>query len=1338
MMFVGRSNSGRKRDWRWLLPVTLLAMSGPAARAHNGPPFPIVENRPVGPVVISVWTNPDVGTGSFFVMVDPPAGGKIPADLKVDIAVQPVSGRLPEKHYSATLEKLRGQVEYKALVPFDAQEKWRIRTTLTSSQGGGEAVADVDVTPPGLGSWDMLLYLLPFLGIGFLWFKAAMRKRQPRPVPIALLLAALLLSAGVGCHRGLPQPGSPAYRDYVASFYTGLAALQVGDDVRAEKYLAQTAGLAPGEPAGWANWGILRLRQRDFDAASERIVKARKLDPQNGHIFYLLGLIETGKGRAAEAITDFRKAVELDPKDLIAQYQLAVEIERQGDANSEAEVQKLMQQIVQEQPGNVAALLDLGRVAAKRGDNAALKEAVAGIERQSQGWPPEVLQQFAALQTAASGPEVRSAALRTTYLRNVLMRLPDFRKDLAAIKPQPGDEAQPFSRFLRMETPRFTPAPPDTALTFDFQPVRAADTTAWRWVGAVALGDAGAATVVEANGETVKLATGAQFPFPGGAAHSAPSAEGIVPIDFNYDFKTDLVLAGAGGVRFFRQDSPASFSDVTAQTKLPAAILNGSYTGGWAVDIEADGDLDVVLGSASGAPLVLRNNGDGSFATISPFGAIRGVRGFVWADLNGDGNPDAAFLDGSGRLRVFGNQRLGNFAEIAVPATVGPAKAVTVGDIRHNGYLDLLVVEADGKIVRLAEKADGSGWDAAEVAQIPDASGFLAGEVRLHAVDLDNNGAVDLLLGRVGGDGQAGVPAALVWLGDEKGGFLPAKRVDSAHVVFDAADLKADGQFSLLGLSADGQLLQGASRGAAGYHWQIIRPRALQATGDQRINSFGVGGEIEIRSGLLVQAQPITGPQVHFGLGTQEQTDVARILWPNGTLRAEFSLKADQQVVTEQRLKGSCPFLFAYNGSRMEFVKDAVPWGSAIGLRIDNLGTASIAATEEWYKIGANELKARDGFYDLRITGELWETYYYDSLALMAVDHPAGTEVFTDERFVVPAVKPRITAVGEAHKIMHAVDDLGADVTGTVRDLDGKYLDTFGRGQYQGVTRDHYVEITLPDDLPAKGPLYLIAKGWLHPSDSSVNVAMGQGSRAQAKPLSLEVPDGRGNWVVVRPNLGFPAGRKKICLIDLTGVFQPGAPHTLRLKTNLEVYWDSIEWAQGLPETPLKVTRLTPEMADLHYRGYSAIHQADASSPEIPSYDQLSGARQPWRDLEGYYTRYGDVRELLNGVDDRYVIMNAGDEMAIRFKEQPAPPAGWVRDFVIAGDGWIKDGDYNSTYSRTVLPLPHHDRKNYNTAPGKLEEEWVYRRHPRDWQNYHTRYVVPENTLNFSNAGGSK
>lgn len=145
--------------------------------AHDGPPFPIVVDQPVGPCIISVWTDPDIGEGSFFVITQPLPNTSIPNDLTVQISVQPMSGRLPEATYTAVREKLSGQVQYKAMVKFDVQEMWRVRVTLQSAQGTGEAVASVKPTPEGLGRWDLLIYLLPFLGIGFLWLRAFFKKR---------------------------------------------------------------------------------------------------------------------------------------------------------------------------------------------------------------------------------------------------------------------------------------------------------------------------------------------------------------------------------------------------------------------------------------------------------------------------------------------------------------------------------------------------------------------------------------------------------------------------------------------------------------------------------------------------------------------------------------------------------------------------------------------------------------------------------------------------------------------------------------------------------------------------------------------------------------------------------------------------------------------------------------------------------------------------------------------------------------------------------------------------------------------------------------------------------
>lgn len=155
-----------------------MLLAGPArAVAHEGPPYPVLVDKTLGPCVVSVWADPDVGTGTFFIVLEPTPGGKLPDDIRVELGVRPVSGRLPEAFYAAGREDLRGSVQYKALVPFDAQELWRVRVRLQSSQGGGEVTTDVEATPPGYGRWDLLLYLLPFAAVGLLWLRAIVKGR---------------------------------------------------------------------------------------------------------------------------------------------------------------------------------------------------------------------------------------------------------------------------------------------------------------------------------------------------------------------------------------------------------------------------------------------------------------------------------------------------------------------------------------------------------------------------------------------------------------------------------------------------------------------------------------------------------------------------------------------------------------------------------------------------------------------------------------------------------------------------------------------------------------------------------------------------------------------------------------------------------------------------------------------------------------------------------------------------------------------------------------------------------------------------------------------------------
>ena len=1123
------------------------------------------------------------------------------------------------------------------------------------------------------------------------------------------LSVAYLSGAFTGCTQqaALPNADSKAYRDFVSAFYVGLAGLQTGEDVRAKEKLNLASQLAPGEPSTWANLALLAVRQQEFDPAFGYAEKARTLAPENSRIEALLGSIESKRGKLPEAIADFRKAVDLDGKNWKALYSLGDETARLGTADADAESLRDFQRILSAQPDNLAVLLDVTRLAAKRGDaghSEGRSDPVSGrFQRMARRGAPTCDRAAADCRWRKSTRGRRPGFLSTQRSA----RVPAYRNSLNAVKTPSAFVGDPFTQFLKLSTPSSQPAAADTSLQFNSEPLAAGDRNV-DWAGALALDDSGESVMITADASGVQIEGGAHLDMPG---RKPFGRNGVLGADLNYDFKTDLVIANAGGVRLYEQQNSAHFVDLTPASKLPSSIVNGSYTGAWAFDVDLDGDLDVILGSTANDPQVLRNNGDRTFAVVRPFLGVKGLVSFAAADIDGDGDPDVAMVDGDGGLHIFANERLGEFRPRPLPETIkGHFLAVAAGDVDADGLPDFITLRDDGSVFRLSDKDDGSGWDAAEIIKAggPHLTGATA---NLILADFDNNGALDI----VAGD-------ARLFLSDGHGFSQIA--IPTGFTLTSAVDLHKDGHLEIIGFGPKPVELVG--RGSKNYRWQTLRVRAAKAHGDQRINSFGVGGEIEIRSGLLTQKQIITSPVLHFGLGDHQSTDVARIVWPNGSVQAEFELKANQSILAEQRLKGSCPFLFAWNGKQMSFVKDGEPWSPALGLHINAQSVAGFYQTEEWFKVPGPALAPHDRYYELRVTGELWETYYIDHYSLLTVDHPSDTEIFTDERFAVAPPALKIYTVSKLQPFAAACDDSGNDVSATVHAIDGKYLDNFGRGRYQGVTRDHWVELTLPDAAPRSGPLYLIGSGWMHPSDGTTNVALGQNSDPPPRGLSIEVPDASGKWVVAQSGLGFLAGRMKSAVLDISNVFRSGAPRKIRLRTNLEIYWDQLAWATGMTDARTVVQHSRLQKADLAYRGFSSINVADASSPEIPDYNRLEGTVQKWRDLEGYYTRYGDVRELLEKTDDRMVITNAGDEIRLRFAEIPAPPAGWKRDYVMIGDGWIKDGDYNSVFSKTVLPLPYHAMKDYTRPPSTLEDDPAYRAHPQDWQQYHTRYVTPE------------
>jgi Tfp pilus assembly protein PilF len=1149
-----------------------------------------------------------------------------------------------------------------------------------------------------------------------------------RAAPWALL--ALL-----GCPNRppeIPTPDQPSYAAAITAFFKGTLALQVNDKstVGAEKVsrafqeLKKATELAPGEPAAWANLGLVQLNENKLDEAATSIGKARTMAPNSLPIQQIEAALLQKQGKYDQALALLRKAA--DSGDIRAAYAAAQVAAQGGAADAEAVQAGLYDQILKASPKNAVALAERARLAAKAGDAAALNAALATMQALSPQWPAEARTALGAARTAAAASP-RQATVAASQLKNVLLPLPDFQAGRQALGALADNQAaQPVLQLIALKSPPDTAAEPDSGLTYTVAPAGGGaaasasvafpiDTASVPLVAALDRAGNRIARVDKPGALPAPAAPAAIAPFDldsvviVGENGATPSPEGHTVV-----YRLDLAIVGAGGLRIARQKDDGTFVDATTAAKLPAAITSAAYTGVWAVDIDADGDLDLVLSPARGdAPIVLQNRGDGTFAPIpSPFRNVAcPLRAFAWADADNDGDPDIAFVDAKGALIRFDNERSGRFSRAIPPSGIGPLAALAVLEANGGTALDFVGLQADGQIVAITDKVTVL------------AKATVEKPTTLLVADLDNNGAVDLVAG--------GASTSQAFLSTGPGTFA-AKPLQIALAATAVADTDNDGVLDLIG-AAGGKASIARGDSPKKYASQRFTLRAaFESKHDGKINSFCAGGEVETRSGLLYQKLPITGPQVHIGLGTYKAVDAARVVWTNGNAQGEFDLKAGP-VIADQRLGGSCPFLFAWDGTKMRFVTDCI-WRSPLGLKINAQDTAGVSQTTDWVKIRGDQLVARDGFYDLAVTAELRETHFFDHLSLMTVDHPEGTEIFVDERFS-PVEKPLLAVIptGPTHPVTQARGTNGQDVSDLVRARDQRYVDDFGRGRYQGVTQDHWIEVELGSEVPTGKPLYLIAFGWLHPTDSSINVALGQNpSAAPPSSLSLETIDAAGKWTVAKPGLGFPEGKVKTIVLRIDDAFRPGAPRRLRLRTNLEIFWDQLSWAEALPGTKLASTKLAATTAQLRYRGFSEVRAADASSPELPQdYDRRITTAPRWRDLEGCYTRFGDVKPLLSKIDDRYVIMNAGDEMQLRFSAPPPPPAGMKRDFVLIGDGWVKDGNVNTAFGKTVLPLPAHDLVRYETAPKRLVDDPVYKRHAADWAQYHTRTI---GTTGFQNA----
>ncbi|MBN2173087.1 MAG: CRTAC1 family protein, partial [Bacteroidales bacterium] len=559
--------------------------------------------------------------------------------------------------------------------------------------------------------------------------------------------------------------------------------------------------------------------------------------------------------------------------------------------------------------------------------------------------------------------------------------------------------------------------------------------------------------------------------------------------------------------------------------------------------------------------------------------------------------------------------------------------------------------------------------------------------------------------------------------------LLPETKTEIHQIEF--FDYNNDGDLDILTADVKGDVHLFRNDGGNLNHYVDMKLVGLRA-GSAKNNHFGIGAKVEIRSGDLYQCMVVTKPDVHFGLGQRSRADVIRITWTNGVPQNIFMPDVDQSIIEAQTLKGSCPFLYTWDGEKYVFVKD-ITWRSALGMPLGIMGGETqygfSNASDDYIKIPGKFLKPKDGKYSLQVTSELWETIYMDRLELVAVDHKESTNVFVPEQFTPPPFPGfKLYQTDEKIAPVSATNDKGEDVLPFILDDDDVYLSGFNPEKYQGLTEMHSLTID-PGEAGKSKNLILYMKGWIFPTDASINFALSQTESINSYAPVIQVKNIKGEWQTVINNLGFPMGKDKTVIADLSSIFL-SRDTRVRIVTNMEIYWDQIFFSKGNSGSPLVKTSLEPMSADLHFRGFSNMYRKGGRyGPHWFDYYDVD-ENSHWRDLTGNYTRYGNVLSLITESDSRYVISNAGDEMTVEFDAGRLPELqdGWVRDFFIRSVGWVKDGDLNTALGNSVEPLPFHGMKSYPPAENeKYPDDPVYQKYRNE---YNTRVVKADEYRN--------
>ena len=888
-------------------------------------------------------------------------------------------------------------------------------------------------------------------------------------IALSLLIAALALLAAAPQNAAKPDAADAARLNNLGVAYMNQQLFEKGLHA-----FEQAAAADPNFQTAQINRGIALLNLQRVDDAKQILEAASKRDPKDPHVWYNLGLLYKNSEGPATAIDAFRHVTEIDASDADTWYFLGTTYAQLKQFPQAIDAFK---QALKIDPLHASAEFGLSRALQQSGDTAQSREHLVKfqhITHDKLGSPISL----------AYGEQGKYS--RAEESPSVVEKVP---AQIAVKFVSQGSDAHLVTKAANSEVRDMASYLSGGACFLDYDGDGQLD---------VLLADDGP------SGE-LTLFRGVNGKFED-VSKTAGIASGLHALgctvgDYDNDGFADVALTTSAGVMLLHNEKGAGFKDVTQSSGVSTRYNVGLTF----IDYDHDGDLDLFvtdfqnhqmpqsvdpLDSAEGmvsARLLVnhlfRNNGNGTFTFVENQGAIARLVPSVSAvgsDYNNDRAIDIIVTAWRQAPGIFVNPREGEFPmqrpwQASMPQT---ASGIAVLDFNHDGWMDVAFTHWATPSLTLWRNDKAKTFEQVPLPQTNWARAF-----GVAAFDYDNDGWVDLVAVGETKDGKGDVrlfrnlgPDGWKDVTTDVG--LDKIELKNPRAII-TGDYDNDGAVDLLITQNHGPAILLRNEGGNKNNWLRLKLVGLND------NKSAIGTKVEVFSGANRQKFEIYGssgylgqnsPYLTVGLGQAKQADIVRMLWPTGVLQDEIDIAGNKvQEFTEIDRRGSsCPTLFVWDGTRYQLVGDLLGAG-VVGHWVAP-GERNIARPTEYIKVDRGMMQLKNGRYSFRLMEPMEEVVYLDQVRLLAVDHPAGVDVYPDERFasnppyppfnVVTSSNPRPPAgVWDEHG-HNLLPDLAAN----------KYVGDFEILPFKGFTKPHSIELDLGDAYRG-GPLRLLLHG---------------------------------------------------------------------------------------------------------------------------------------------------------------------------------------------------------------------------------------------------------------------